>query len=177
MAYVLILSICVIAIVVCVIAAALSENVRNAVISSGSYKRAFAVHINLFSRLYNKVVRTHKEELFARMETMFQTVQGDKLILEIGVGTGANFEFLPEGSSLIALDPNPHMEPYLVENAKGFSHFHLEKIVCGRAENMDAIQDESMDAVVCTLTLCSVEDIEAVLAEIIRVLKPVSLLF
>lgn len=172
MAYVLILSVCVMAVVVCVMAAALSENVRNAVISSGSYKRAFAAHINLFSRLYNKAVRKHKEELFARMEKKFQTVQGDKLILEVGVGTGANFEFLPRGSSLIALDPNSHMEHYLMENAKRFSHFHLEKIVCGRAENMDAIPDESIDVVVCTLTLCSVEDMEAALAEIMRVLKP-----
>ena len=174
MAFGLILETCAVVFVVCSIVAALSENVRKAVIASGSYKKAFAVHMNIFSLRYNKAVRKRKEELFSLMKTNFQNVQGDKLVLEIGVGTGANFEFLPEGSSLIALDPNPHMEPYLLENAKKCSHVQLKTFVCGLAENMSFIPDESVEAVVCTLTLCSVDDMEATLAEIRRVLKPVS---
>ena len=39
---------------------------------------------------------------------------------------------------------------------------------------MEGIADASMEAVVCTLTLCSVTDMEKTLSEIKRVLKPVS---
>lgn len=172
MAYDLILGICAVVLVMCVIAAIMSENIRNTVIASVTYKRAFALHMNIFSHLYNKALRKRKEELFALMKKKLQTVQGEKLILEIGAGTGANFEFLPRGSFLIALDPNAHMEPYLEENVKKFSHVHLKKFVCGPAENMHVIPDDSVEAVVCTLTLCSVEDLRATLAEVTRVIKP-----
>lgn len=168
----LILEICAVAIVVLLIAAALSEKLRNAVISSRTYKKAFAVHMNIFSRIHNRAVQKRKEEMFAHMKMALKDVQGD--VLEIGAGTGANFEFLPEGSSIIALEPNPHMEPYLVENAEKFPHIQLKKIVPGFAENMEGIANESVEAVVCTLTLCSVLDMEAVLSEVKRVLKPVS---
>lgn len=164
------LEICAVVLVVLVIAAAISEKVRSAVISSNTYKKAFAVHMNLFSRIHNKAVRKRKEAMFALMKQSLNDVQGD--ILEIGAGTGANFEFLPEGSSVIALEPNPHMEAYLVENAEKFPHVHLKKIVPGFAENMEGIADDSVAAVVCTLTLCSVHDMEAALTEIKRVLKP-----
>lgn len=167
-----VLEICAVVLVVLVIAAAISEKVRSAVISSNTYKKAFAVHMNLFSRIHNKAVRKRKEAMFALMKQSLNDVQGD--ILEIGAGTGANFEFLPEGSSVIALEPNPHMEAYLVENAEKFPHVHLKKIVPGFAENMEGIADDSVAAVVCTLTLCSVHDMEAALTEIKRVLKPVS---
>ena len=167
-----VLEVCAIVLVVLVVTAAISEKVRSAVISSNTYKRAFAVHMNLFSRIHNRAVRNRKEAMFALMKQSLHDVQGD--ILEIGAGTGTNFEFLPEGSSVIALDPNPHMEAYLVENAKRFPHVYLKKIVPGFAENMEGIADESVAAVVCTLTLCSVHDMQAVLTEIKRVLKPVS---
>lgn len=169
----MILEICAVVLVVLAIAAAMSENVRNAVISSKPYKKAFAVHMNLFSRIHNRAVRKRKEEMFAHMKLSLESV-GDGDILEIGAGTGANFEFLPEGSSVIALEPNPHMESYLVENAEKCPNVHLKKIVPGFAENMEGIADESVAAVVCTLTLCSVHDMEAALSEIKRVLKPVS---
>ena len=167
-----VLEICAIVLVVLVVTAAISEKVRSAVISTNTYKKAFAVHMNLFSRIHNRAVRNRKEAMFALMKQSLNDVQGD--ILEIGAGTGTNFEFLPEGSSVIALDPNPHMEGYLVENARKFPHVHLKKIVPGFAENMDGIADESVAAVVCTLTLCSVHDMQAALTEIKRVLKPVS---
>lgn len=166
-----VLEICAIVLVVLVVAAAISEKVRSTVISSNTYKKAFAVHMNLFSRIHNRAVRNRKEAMFALMKQSLNDVQGD--ILEIGAGTGANFEFLPEGSSVIALDPNPHMVAYLVENAQRFPHVYLKKIVPGFAENMEGIADESVAAVVCTLTLCSVHDMQAALTEIKRVLKPV----
>lgn len=172
MVYAFLVSICAVTLLLLMITGAVSKKVRDTVISSRTYKKAFAVHMNIFSRIHNRAVQKRKEEMFAHMKETLKGIQGD--ILEIGAGTGANFEFLPEGSSVIALEPNPHMEPYLVENAKTFPHVDLKEIVSGFAENMEGIADNSVEAVICTLTLCSVQDMEATLSEIKRVLKPVS---
>lgn len=44
-------------------------------------------------------------------------------------------------------------------------------------ENMAKVADNSVDAVVMTLVLCSVENIEKIMKEIMRVLVPVSKVF
>ena len=41
-------------------------------------------------------------------------------------------------------------------------------------ENMHQVATGSMDAVVCTLVLCSVKNQEQILQEVCRVLRPVS---
>ena len=169
----ILVSVCVILFAVLMIATVTSDRVRTFVISSETYKRAFAVHMNIFSRLHNRAVRKRKEDLFTHMNAALRDIGGGD-VLEIGAGTGANFEFFLPGSSVIALDPNPHMKPYLLENAEKHSHVHLKKIVAGVAEKMEEIQDGTITAVICTLTLCSVQDMAAVLTEAKRVLKPVS---
>ncbi|XP_022805123.1 methyltransferase-like protein 7A [Stylophora pistillata] len=167
----IVLGICAVVIVVFAITAAMSDKLREAVISSKTYKKGFAVHMNLFSRIHNSAVRKHKEDIFEKLKPCAESVGGGD-ILEIGAGTGANFEFFPEGSSIIALEPNRHMVPYLQENAQKFPHVQLKEIVLGFAEKMEGIPDESVAAVVCTLTLCSVSDVDTTLSEIKRVLKP-----
>lgn len=149
-----------------------SRRFRNAVINSGLYKKGFALHMNIFSKIHNKAIQKIKQELFSNMKPILDNIQGD--ILEIGSGTGANFAFFPEGSSVIALDPNPHMEKYLKNNADKFPNITITKVVNGVAEDLTDIQDNSVAIVVCTLTLCSVQDIPKVLQEVKRVLKPVS---
>jgi len=106
------------------------------------------------------------------MKNTLDNIKGD--ILEIGSGTGANLPFFPKGSSVIALDPNPHMEKYLKQNASQFPNITIKKVITGFAEDLTEIEDNSVATVVCTLTLCSVQDVGAVLREVKRVLKPVS---
>ncbi len=90
-------------------------------------------------------------------------------ILEIGIGTGANFDHLPAGSNLVALEPNEAMHERLHRRAseKGIG---LELLVApGESIPLD---DGSIDTVICSLVLCTVEHPDAVLAEIKRVLRP-----
>ena len=46
-----------------------------------------------------------KEKIFADLKEHLKTVKGD--VLEIGIGSGENFDYYPPGTSLIALDCNP----------------------------------------------------------------------
>ena len=162
-------------IAVVLLSLAQTRRVRNFVLSSRPYKKAFALHMSIFSPIHNKAVQQWKEELFSSLKPSAETAAEPTLdILEIGVGTGANFQFFPAGTSVIAVDPNPNMEGYLRNNASSFPHIHLEKVITAEAEHLKEIPENSVGNVVCTLTLCSVNDVGAVLSEVRRVLKPVS---
>ncbi|KAK3755696.1 hypothetical protein QZH41_008939 [Actinostola sp. cb2023] len=165
----------VLAVVALVVCLAMTTKFRDAVISSYLYKRGFALHMSVFSHIHNRAVLNKKKELFSTMKTTMDSIPGD--ILEIGSGTGANFSFFPKGSTVIALDPNPHMEKYLKQNASEFPNVTIKKVITGFAEDLSDIEDNSLAIVVCTLTLCSVQDVASVLQEVKRVLKPGGRLF
>uniref|UniRef100_A0A8C6VMS8 Methyltransferase type 11 domain-containing protein n=1 Tax=Naja naja TaxID=35670 RepID=A0A8C6VMS8_NAJNA len=52
------------------------------------------------------------------------------------------------------------------------THLHFENFVVASAENLSSVSDNSVDVVVCTLVLCSVNSPRTALKEILRVLKP-----
>ena len=142
-------------------------------VSTQYYKNYFASGINDCVVEYNKSLRDYKLELFDQLESSLKKVDGD--ILEIGAGTGANFEFFPKGSSVIALDPSPAMRRHFEVNKEKFSHLCIKRFVEGRAEDMNEIPDCSVAAVVCTKVLCSIQDKRKALLEFKRVLRPVSI--
>jgi ubiquinone/menaquinone biosynthesis C-methylase UbiE len=92
-----------------------------------------------------------------------------KDIVEIGAGVGANFRYLQPGSRVVAYEPNVHMHDQL-ERVAADHGIVLEAHVAG-AEAMD-LPDESVDAVICTLVLCTVADVQRTLQQVRRVLRP-----
>lgn len=96
-----------------------------------------------------------------------QNLSGD--VLELGPGNGINFRYYPAGVNLIAVEPNPAMYQRLQVSANN-SLANVE-IKQDLLENL-ALADNSVDAVVCTLVLCTVPDPEKILQEVLRILKP-----
>lgn len=93
----------------------------------------------------------------------------DEPVLELGPGVGANFRYLPRGTHVIAVEPNPHMHAGL-RRAAARHGIRLElRPVSG--ERID-VPDGAAGSVVSSLVLCSVTDPEAVLGEVRRVLRP-----
>jgi ubiquinone/menaquinone biosynthesis C-methylase UbiE len=109
---------------------------------------------------YNQMVAERKRDLFSQLSGT---------ALEIGAGTGANLEFLPEGIQYITLEPSLAMQEYLESEAA--RHGIAADIRTGIAEEIP-LEDQSVDYVISTLVLCSVQDMTGVIAEIHRVLKP-----
>lgn len=140
---------------------------------SGIYKRIFPICINRMAKSYNKKMHDKKKDLFCVLPE-FKKAGGQLTILEIGCGTGANFEFYPPGSRLICTDPNPHFEKYLTETMTKNDHLRYERFVVASGEDLRAVEDDSIDVVVCTLVLCSVDDVSQTLREAHRILRPVS---
>jgi len=90
-------------------------------------------------------------------------------VVEIGSGPGANLRYYPPGTALTAIEPNRAMHAPLRANA---ARWDIDLTIRGlKGESLD-LASESVDAVVGTLVLCSVDRPQQVIAEIMRILKP-----
>lgn len=104
----------------------------------------------------------------AHRQELVHGLSGD--VLEIGAGYGATFAFYPpEVRSVLALEPEIGLRDR-AETAAAASPLTI-RVGDGRAENIP-LPDSSVEAVVFSLVLCSVEDPPAALSEAARVLKP-----
>jgi len=101
-----------------------------------------------------------KEALFADLP---------ETVVELGSGTGANVRYLKPGTKLLAVEPNSHMHCALERRAR--AHGVALEIVPSSAERLP-FPDGSVDVIISTLVLCTVDDVDAVLSEVRRVLRP-----
>lgn len=128
---------------------------------NGLISRFNAWFFTAFDGLINSVAAAHKDAAFdgLRAET----------VVELGSGTGANFDRLPVGATLHAVEPSRRMHDRLRARAAA-ADIDLVLHASG-AERID-LPDSSVDEVICSLVLCTVADPEAVLAEVRRILRP-----
>ncbi|XP_032029370.1 thiol S-methyltransferase TMT1B [Hylobates moloch] len=124
----------------------------------------------------NRKMESKKRELFSQIKGL-TGASGKVALLELGCGTGANFQFYPPGCRVTCLDPNPHFEKFLTKSMAENRHLQYERFVVAPGEDMKQLADGSMDVVVCTLVLCSVQSPRKVLQEVRRVLRPGGVLF
>jgi len=91
-------------------------------------------------------------------------------VLEIGVGTGLNFDLYGEAvSALVGIEPDPYMLRRARRRAQHVAQA-IELHEVGAEELPFAAA--SFDTVVVTFTLCTIPEPEAALGEVRRVLRP-----
>jgi ubiquinone/menaquinone biosynthesis C-methylase UbiE len=120
----------------------------------------------IFARFYDRLSRSvwpieveYRTELVAGLRGR---------VLEVGAGTGLNFQLYPEGVEVVAMEPEPNMIRRARERVgDGPSTVRL---VRGVAEALP-FPDGCFDAAVVSLVLCSVPRPRASIAELRRVLR------
>ena len=128
---------------------------------NGLRQRIFAWALGRFNQRYEQFVAPYKQRLFAELRGR---------VVELGPGTGVNLRYLNrDGVQWIGIDPNPFMRPYLLREAERLVMAADCRVGSAYALPME---DASVDAVICTLVLCSIGDQQRVLDEVLRVLKP-----
>jgi ubiquinone/menaquinone biosynthesis C-methylase UbiE len=127
---------------------------------------------------YERAVAPRKKELFSKL--LASLPETDAVVVELGMGSFPNAEYFsatdaasPRQMDIIGVDPNDSMAAYATRSARRaglLEQGHSVRVVHGVGEALP-LKDRMADAVVCTLTLCSVIDPERVLSEVRRVLK------
>ncbi len=91
-------------------------------------------------------------------------------VVEIGAGTGLNIAHYRDGvTELVLVEPDPAMRRRLARRLQRAGR--AAEIVDAPAERLP-LPDASVDTVVSTLVLCTVDEPERALREITRVLRP-----
>lgn len=93
--------------------------------------------------------------------------------LEIGAGTGLNTRWYPRDVELIGLDLD--RERLEIWAARATEQDRSIELVVADAQHLPFPRD-AFDTVVCTLAICDVQDREATLTEMYRVVRPGGLL-
>ncbi|GMN41882.1 hypothetical protein TIFTF001_011104 [Ficus carica] len=132
------------------------------------YEEFYASVLDTSTKAYEAEISGYKSELFANLKGKARKV------LEIGIGTGPNLRYYAgnDGFQVFGVDPNRKMEKYAkaAAVAAGLPPANFEFIqAVGEAL---PLADASVDAIVGTLVLCSVKDVNMTLKEVKRVLKP-----
>ncbi|MGW6906690.1 class I SAM-dependent methyltransferase [Streptomyces sp. NPDC054940] len=124
----------------------------------------------LFARFYARIAgpALDKAGITEHRTRLLSGLAGE--VIEIGAGNGLNFpHYPPEVKRVLAVEPEPRLRA-LAKQAARTAPVQVE-VTGGIAEQLPVV-DASLDAAVVCLTLCSVADPHAALAELHRVLRP-----
>jgi ubiquinone/menaquinone biosynthesis C-methylase UbiE len=129
----------------------------------------YDVYEGLMERLF---FRKWRGLVWQAVHTHLQSLSADGLrtrrLLEVGVGTGKNLPYYPEGAPAAAIDISEKMLERARKRARKLGQ--AVKLLPMDAQAL-AFPDESFDVVVATFVFCSVPDPVLGLREINRVLK------
>jgi len=121
-----------------------------------------------FAALYDRMLAPEERRFLGKIrEEMLHDLS--RRVLEIGAGTGANFQYYTNGAHVVATEPDPYMLKRAEQKLKDLdTPIELRQAA---AEELP-FEDSSFDTVVATLVMCSVGDPKKAFSEIRRVLKP-----
>jgi ubiquinone/menaquinone biosynthesis C-methylase UbiE len=127
-----------------------------------------AVKHPLFARAYAKLA-AHEDARggFENRQELLAGLTGR--VVEVGAGIGSNFAHYPAGvTEVVAIEPEPYLRAK-AEEAAAAAPVPV-RVVEGLADALP-LEDESVDAAVASLVLCSVPDQAVALAELRRVIR------
>lgn len=117
---------------------------------------------------YDRDMRRVERLLFAGgREWVCSRARGQ--VLEIAIGTGRNLPFYPSDAVVTGIDLSPAM--LALARARAADLGIRAELRVADAQALP-FPDESFDTVVCTLSLCTIPDLDAAVGQMHRVLRP-----
>lgn len=128
---------------------------------------AFQTNHRRFAAFWEGAVRHEGPRQTRNRSEVVSRVHGR--VLELGVGPGANWRFLPEGVDYCGIEPD--IEMLRRAHANAAAQAREWAVEAAGAESLP-FPDSEFDSAFGTLVLCSVRKPAEALAELFRVLKP-----
>lgn len=131
-------------------------------------------HSRIFGEWYDFLMQfLEKPWLRHRRARLLAGLRGK--ILDVGTGTGINFEHYDAEAEVIGIEPSPWMIRQAIirkEQSANSAGITLYQTGCGDPVMHEIVEEDSLDHVVCTLVLCTIPDAEAALRDFSKWLKP-----
>lgn len=124
----------------------------------------------MFAGTYDTFTAGLERSIYKKRLALLSPLEGD--ILDVGSGTGVNFNFYNEDSRVTAIEPSKSMLK-IAKNKFGARQnieFHQKGINDKGLEEL--LMPQSFDAIVSTLVLCTIPDPQLALDRFKRWLKP-----
>ena len=124
----------------------------------------------IVAAIYDRLDESAERQFLAALRRRLLTEARGR-VLEVGAGTGRNFAHYPhpEVKEVVAVEPDPHMRRRA--EARVAAAAVPIRLTEGTAESLP-VPDGSIDVIVSTLVLCSVDEPDAAIGEWRRVLRP-----
>lgn len=130
-----------------------------------------SLYAKLFARFYDRVAKKIEvDELSDRRKSLLSGLKGR--ILEVGAGTGVNFQFYAKEANVLAIEPSPYMLRQAEEKRKDKKNIQLVQSTVEQFYEDNVAHKNTMDAIVCTLVLCTIPDPLKALNYFYQWLKP-----
>ncbi len=123
----------------------------------------------LFAKLYDKFMVSFEEKIGKDRQRMLKNLTGN--ILDVGSGTGVNFAHFNTKVHVIAVEPSKPMLDKSVEKING-KNIELLNLDINDEKLHQTIKENSLDAIVSTLVLCTIQNPDLALENFKKWLKP-----
>jgi SAM-dependent methyltransferase len=122
-----------------------------------------------FARTYIRLAKTAEQRgATEHRRRLLAGLSGS--VIELGAGNGLNFPHYPDAvTEVVAIEPEPTLRG-AAETAAATAPVPV-RVLAGVADDLP-LEDESVDAAVASLVLCSVPDQDRALSELHRVVRP-----
>ncbi len=124
----------------------------------------------LFAKFYDGFMHSFEKRLYKKRNHLLSNLEGQ--VLGVGEGTGINFQFYPDGITVHAVEPSKPMMDKAVIKAEGKPNIKFYNKSINDAELNQHFKEQSIDAIICTLVLCTIPDPAKALENFKRWLKP-----
>ncbi len=126
-------------------------------------------YAKLFAKFYDKYMVSFEAKIVNDRKRMLQNLKGT--VLDVGSGTGANFEHFNETVKVFAVEPSKPMLEKSRAKVKG-KNIELLHLDINDEKLHQHIAPNSLDAIVSTLVLCTIKNPELALENFKKWLKP-----
>jgi len=124
----------------------------------------------LFARFYDVFMHGFEKSLFKKRKELISNLEGT--ILGVGEGTGVNFQFYSDSAKIFAIEPSIPMLEKAKMKANGKNNITFYNYGINDIDLINQVEENSIDSIVCTLVLCTIDYPNLALSNFKKWLKP-----